>query len=82
MSVDDVLDILAVDLLGVIPEDERILVASNQGMPLVMHGLNGASAGEAFRNIARRLEGEDVPFLELAQKPTLMARLRTFMVGQ
>jgi len=82
LSVDDVLDILAVSLLGVIPEDERILVASNQGMPLVMHGLNGASAGEAFRNVARRLEGEDVPFLELAQKPTFMTRLRSFMVGQ
>lgn len=81
LSVDDVLDILAVDLLGVIPEDERILVASNQGLPLVMHGVNGASAGEAFRNVARRLGGEDVPFLELAQKQTFMTRLRAFMVG-
>lgn len=82
LSVDDVLDILAVELLGVIPEDERILVASNQGLPLVMHGVNGASAGEAFRNIARRLGGEDVPFLELMQKQTFMTRLRAFMVGQ
>ena len=82
LSVDDVLDILAVQLLGVIPDDERILIASNQGLPLVMHGVNGVSAGEAFRNVARRLEGEDVPFLELAQKQTFMARLRAFMVGQ
>ena len=75
------LDILAVELLGVIPEDERILVASNQGLPLVMHGLNGVSAGEAFRNIARRLGGEDVPFMELVYKRTFMTRLRSFMVG-
>lgn len=81
LSVDDVLDILAVELLGVIPEDERVLVASNQGLPLVMHGVNGASAGEAFRNVARRLEGEDVPFEELVQKQTFMNRLRAFMVG-
>lgn len=82
LSVDDVLDILAVELLGVIPEDERILVASNQGLPLVMHGVNGASAGEAFRNVARRLEGEDVPFVELVQKQTFMSRLRALMNGQ
>lgn len=81
LSVEDVLDILAVELLGVIPEDERILVASNQGLPLVMHGVNGASAGEAFRNVARRLEGEDVPFLELVQKQTFMSRLKSFMGG-
>lgn len=81
LSVDDVLDILAVELLGVIPEDERVLVASNQGLPLVMHGVNGASAGEAFRNVARRLEGENVPFEELVQKQTFMNRLRAFMVG-
>ena len=82
LSVDDVLDILAVALLGVIPEDERILVASNQGLPLVMHSVNGASAGEAFRNIARRLDGEDVPFLDLAPRQTFMTRLRAFMGGQ
>lgn len=81
LSVADVLDILAVDLLGVIPEDERILVASNQGLPLVMHGLNGSSAGQAFRNVARRLQGEDVPFMELASKPTFMDRLRGLVGG-
>ena len=82
LSVDDVLDILAVELLGVIPEDERILVASNQGLPLVMHGLNGSSAGEAFRHVARRLDGESVPFMDLSVKPTFMSRLRAFMNGQ
>ena len=81
LSVDDVLDILAVELLGVIPEDERILVASNEGLPLVMHGVNGASAGEAFRNVARRLNGEDVPFLDLTPRQTLMGRLRALMGG-
>ena len=82
LSVDDVLDILAVTLLGVIPEDGRILVASNQGLPLVMHSVNGASAGEAFRNIARRLDGEAVPFLDLAPRQAFMTRLRALVGGQ
>jgi len=82
LSTDDVLDILAVELLGVIPEDEQILVASNQGLPLVMHGVNGQSAGAAFRDVARRLEGEDVPFMDLTRKPTFMNRLRALMNGQ
>lgn len=81
LSVNDVLDILAIDLIGVIPEDERILVASNQGLPLVMHGLNGSSAGQAFRNVALRLEGETVPFMDLTVKQGFMSRLRTLVSG-
>ncbi|MEZ4519160.1 MAG: septum site-determining protein MinD [Chloroflexota bacterium] len=79
LSVDDVLDILAIDLIGVIPEDDRILVASNQGLPLVMHGLNGSSAGQAFRNVAMRLEGQTVPFVDLTAKQGFMSRLRTLV---
>lgn len=81
LSVNDVLDILAIDLIGVIPEDERILVASNQGLPLVMHGLNGSSAGQAFRNVALRLEGQEVPFMDLTVKQGFMSRLRTLVSG-
>lgn len=81
LSVDDVLDILAIDLLGVIPEDERILVSSNQGLPLVMHGVNGSSAGQAFRNVAMRLEGETVPFMDLTVKTGFMSRLRMLVGG-
>lgn len=81
LSVEDVLDILAIPLLGIIPEDERILVASNQGMPLVMHGVNGLSAGQAFRNVARRLEGEEVPFIDMTVKQGFMERLRQWVGG-
>jgi septum site-determining protein MinD len=81
LSVEDVLDILAIPLLGIIPEDEKILVASNQGLPLVMHGVNGSSAGQAFRNVARRLEGEEIPFIDLTIKQGLMERLRNWLVG-
>src|SRR5512136_1830286 len=63
LSVDDVLDLLAIELIGVVPEDENVVVASNKGLPLALDGKN--KAGKAFQNIARRLMGEKVPFLDL-----------------
>ena len=63
LSVEDVLDLLAIDLIGIVPEDENVVVASNKGMPLALDGKN--KAGQAFQNIARRLMGEKVPFLDL-----------------
>jgi septum site-determining protein MinD len=63
LSTDDVLDILAIPLIGIIPEDEGILVSTNRGAPAAMD--DKSRAGQAFRNIARRLRGEDVPFMPL-----------------
>jgi len=57
----DVLGILAVELIGIVPEDEEIVISTNRGEPAVLMG--NSSAGLAFRNIARRLMGEDVPFM-------------------
>jgi septum site-determining protein MinD len=63
LSPEDVLELLAVELIGMIPEDENIVTSTNRGMPV---SLNGKSrAGQAFRNIARRLNGETVPFMEM-----------------
>lgn len=65
MSVEDVQEILAIPLIGVIPDDERVIVSTNKGEPLVLS--QGVSlAGVAFQNIVRRLEGEKVPFLDLS----------------
>jgi len=75
LSIEDVLDVLAIDLLGVIPEDDQIIVATNRGRPLALD--NHARAGQAFNNIARRLLGEDVPFMSL-EKETLFSRVRRF----
>lgn len=63
ISVEDVLDLLAIKLLGIVPEDENVIVASNKGTPLALDAKS--KAGLAFRNIARRLMGEEVPFLDL-----------------
>lgn len=63
ISVEDVLDLLAIKLLGIVPEDENVIVASNKGTPLALDAKS--KAGLAFRNIACRLMGEEVPFLDL-----------------
>lgn len=63
MSVDDVLDILSVKLLGIVPEDEEIIVSTNKGEPVA--GTDNVRSGLAYRNISRRLCGEEVPFMDL-----------------
>lgn len=78
LGIDDVLDILAIDLLGVVPEDEEVIVATNRGRPLALE--NHTRAGQAFNNIARRLLGEDVPWMSL-QKESLITRVRRFFVS-
>ncbi|QIZ71773.1 septum site-determining protein MinD [Oxynema aestuarii] len=65
MSVDDVREILAIGLIGVIPDDEKVIVSTNRGEPLVLAEENSCFARSAFENIARRIEGEQVDFLEI-----------------
>jgi septum site-determining protein MinD len=59
MDKEDIIDILAIKLIGVIPEDEQIIVSTNKGEPIVFTDNSGSSS--AFKRIARRLEGENVP---------------------
>ena len=59
LSVDDVLDILAIDLLGVVPEDQAVLRASNVGQPVILD--NESSPGQAYRDSVGRFLGEDIP---------------------
>ncbi len=63
MSVEDVLEILSVRLLGVVPEDEDIIISTNKGEPVA--GTDNTRSGLAYRNVARRLRGEDVPLMDL-----------------
>jgi septum site-determining protein MinD len=72
LDSDTVVDLLAIDLVGIVPEDERILTASNRGQPVALE--DRSPAGRAFRNIARRLNGEDVPY-EALEKQTLFQKL-------
>ncbi len=80
LSADDVLELLAVELVGLIPEDENVITSTNRGLPIALNGKS--RAGQAFRNIAKRLSGEEVPFLEMANDGNLMGRLaRLFRSG-
>lgn len=74
MDIDDMIDILAIDLLGVVPEDEYIVVSTNRGEPAVLH--NESQAGAAYNNIARRVLGEDVPLMDLNARQGFLQRLR------
>lgn len=77
LDVQDVQEVLgsSVKLLGVIPEDEAIIVSTNRGEPVSLTG--ETLAGKAYQNIARRLRGETVPFLNLEEKPeSFLARLK------
>ena len=62
MEPTDVTDILSIDLIGVIPDDKEILVSTNRGMPSTYN--HKSDAGQAYKRIAQRLEGEDVPIPE------------------
>ncbi|NDJ18290.1 septum site-determining protein MinD [Myxacorys almedinensis] len=79
MSVADVQEILAVKLLGVIPDDEKVIVSTNKGEPLVLSE-TPSQAGTAFDNVVRRLEGEPVPFMDLTVRDEgLLSRLRRIL---
>ena len=72
MSVEDVSDILAVPLIGILPDDEQVVIATNQGEPLA--GKPGL-CGQAYLNICHRLLGEEVPFQDLDVKKGILGRL-------
>ena len=71
LKVEDVNEILSLPLIGVVPDDEQIVVSTNQGEPLVG---NNTLAGQAYQNICLRVLGKEVPFLDLEHPVSLWAR--------
>ena len=74
LSVEDILDILAVKLLGVVPDDENVVISTNKGEPLVYKG--DSLAAKAFKNIASRIEGVEVPLLDLDIKMSILEKIK------
>lgn len=74
MNIEDIVDILAVDLMGVVPDDETIVISTNRGEPVVTNDKSIASL--AFRNIAKRMNGEEVPFLNIETQETFLEKLK------
>ena len=62
MAPQDIIDILSIDLIGVVPEDSDVVVSTNRGLPLAYS--HASYAGQAYNRIAQRLEGEDIPIPE------------------
>ena len=80
MDKNDIMELLSVRMLGLVPDDDQIIVATNKGVPVV-HNPKSWS-GEAFRRIAARIEGDNVPFLQLEDGQKLMSRLKRFFGRQ
>ncbi len=71
MSSDDVVEILAIDLIGIVPDDEHIVISANNGEPLAG---SDCQAGQAYMNISKRILGENVPYLDLEVTKTFFQR--------
>ena len=76
MSVEDVSEILAIDIIGIVPDDENIVVCANKGEPAVLS--EKSPAGQAYRNIVQRIIGHEVPFMDLEKKDGFMGKIKKF----
>lgn len=74
LEVDEIVQVLAIDLLGVIPDDEHVIKGSNRGEPIVMDA--HSRAGIAYRNVGRRILGDDVPLIPLYEKDGWLRRMK------
>lgn len=74
LDIDSMMEILNIDLLGVVPEDEHIVVTTNRGEPAVL--TQDSVAGQAYRNIVRRLQGEKVDIMQMEADNGFFSRLK------
>ena len=80
LDAEDVLDLLAINLLGIVPEDDTVIMSTNMGKPVATD--EKSVAGQAFRDIARRLMGDEVPILDLDLKEGIFHRIsKIFSAG-
>ena len=77
MSIEDIVDILSLDLIGVIPDDENVVVAANQGESLTGYH---TPAGKAYENICRRIMGEDVPLACYPRRKSFFFRVADYLI--
>ena len=77
MSVDDVVEILAIDLIGAIPDDENIVISTNNGEPIVQN--QDSLSGKAYMDICRRILGEVIPYMDLNAEKGLLSTLKNIM---
>ena len=73
LDADDVIELLAISLVGLVPEDEEVIVSTNKGYPIAMD--NNSITSKAFHNIASRLQGEEVEFISFNEKSDIFTKL-------
>lgn len=75
LNTDDILEVLAIGLIGVVPDDESIIVSTNIGAPVVL--TNGSKSATAYMNISKRITGEDVPFMDISKSDGFFSKLKS-----
>ncbi|MEA1974289.1 MAG: septum site-determining protein MinD [Bacillota bacterium] len=73
LSIDDITDILAVDLIGAVPDDEAVVISTNRGEPVVKD--ESSLSAKAFINIAKRINGQEIPLLDMSQPINFMEKV-------
>jgi len=79
MALEDVTELLAIDVLGIVPDDESIVVSTNKGEPCVVDPKS--RAGQAFRDIVQRIMGETVPLMDLDAGKGVFSKLKKLFAG-
>lgn len=74
LSIEDVQEVLGIEPIGIVPDDENIVISTNKGEPLVYKG--DSLAAKAYNNIAQRVLGRDIPFLDLDIKDGFFDKLK------
>lgn len=73
LDVEEIVSILAIDLLGIVPDDDNVIKSANHGEPIALNP--NTSGGLAYRNISRRILGETVPLMSLDDKKSFFKKL-------
>ncbi len=76
LDIDEICSVLAIDLLGIVPDDEQVIKSANTGEPIVMNP--NAKAAIAYRNIGRRILGDTVPLMPLEDERGILKKVRKF----
>ncbi|GGK15984.1 site-determining protein [Caldalkalibacillus thermarum] len=77
LDVDEIVNILGIDLLGIVPDDEQVIKSANVGEPIVINP--DTKAAIAYRNIARRILGDSVPLMKLEEEKGVLSRVKRLL---
>ncbi|MTI66693.1 MAG: septum site-determining protein MinD [Firmicutes bacterium] len=80
MNIEDMIDILAIELLGIVPDDESIVISTNRGEPVVTN--ENALAGQAFGNITKRITGQEIELLDLEADEGMFKKIKKMFFGK